>query len=546
MRPKARPRSAAMARRAKDRTISTREKAEIVQQLLGSVAGNTLVSPLMSKDMKTEIFKMSSEKRVKKAKRFKKKRVEMEKKRIDDIYAKDWNLRMERLKAMKKSQQDKEMRVRHMLVAANLANSAKYFRLALYKAYAGKDLNKKKQESCEIITRQLRYYSYKCYRGKVRGAIKVLGAFFIIKIRLWKSRRDARCADMVTDFLRKLKKEVCLKLIVKGSRMKRWNRDIIMIQNGWRQKARNIRAQVDFIEKQLVRHQNGKVDEIVDEMYDDAVELLKPVNEEIERKNETRKLLKKPKRPLPKALPKHKSAMKAELLKEEDLLGEHFVPQEIRRGVIRYYLMQAKRLHSEKLIDWQHHYDRWEELMKIHERRGMMVNNFQPKPKRGGEESHSRGGEAVENTAVEALQELEDVKEDVEEDVEKEKTGKRGPRTMADLTHTRSKTMSFMKHHEHEDFEENGLPPALIEPKKPVFTALLSELGLLFLLDACQQYLSELRKHWDPNHQSHYRCEKTNHVVLREMPTFKELGFTVAERVDQSEKDEILIRNIGW
>jgi len=524
MRPKARPRSAAMARKAKDKTISNRDKALIVQQLLGSVAGNTLASPLMTKDMKKEIFKMSSEKRVMKAKKFKKKRVLMEKKRINDIYEKDWNMRMERLKAMNKSQQDRENRGRQLLVAMHLANRARFWRFNLYRAYTEKDLNEKKQKSAEVITRQLRLYSYRSYRSKVRGAIKVLGAFFILRIRLWKKRRDARCADLVVDFLRKLKRETCLKLIVKGGRMKRWNNDIIVVQRGWRRKARNISAQMNFIDMQLMKHQEAKLDELIDQKYDEAVEVLVPANEEIERKNKGRRLMNK--RLLPRALPKSKHAMKAEILKEEDLLGKHFVPMEIRRGIIRYYLMQAKRLHHEKVVDWKARHARWEELMKVHRRRGMMMKSFQPKPKKEDEKK-------------------DDVVEITEEEV-KRRGGERIPRRTADLTHARSKTMSFMKHHEHEDFEENGLPPTLIEPIKPLFKAMMSEMGILFLMDACRRYMAEMRNHWNPNHASHYRCSKTNQIILRKLPDFKELGFWVAERLEQSEKDEKLIAAMGW
>ena len=49
--------------------------------------------------MKLEMMKIASENRNKKQKMFKKKRRDMEKNRIDDIYAKDWNLRMEKLKS---------------------------------------------------------------------------------------------------------------------------------------------------------------------------------------------------------------------------------------------------------------------------------------------------------------------------------------------------------------------------------------------------------------------------------------------------------------
>ena len=52
IRSKARPRSAAMASKAKEKNVNTREKAKIVQELLGSVAGNTLAATLMSKEVR--------------------------------------------------------------------------------------------------------------------------------------------------------------------------------------------------------------------------------------------------------------------------------------------------------------------------------------------------------------------------------------------------------------------------------------------------------------------------------------------------------------
>lgn len=52
IRSKSRPRSAAMASKAREKSVNTREKAKIVKELLGSVAGNTLAATLMSKEVR--------------------------------------------------------------------------------------------------------------------------------------------------------------------------------------------------------------------------------------------------------------------------------------------------------------------------------------------------------------------------------------------------------------------------------------------------------------------------------------------------------------
>jgi hypothetical protein len=60
-------------------------------------------------------------------------------------------------------------------------------------AYLKRDDEALRQESAEIITRVMRLHAYRAYRGRVRGAITILGAFFILRIKIWRSRRKHRC-----------------------------------------------------------------------------------------------------------------------------------------------------------------------------------------------------------------------------------------------------------------------------------------------------------------------------------------------------------------
>lgn len=111
-----RPISAAQLTRARDQNTPITERALLVMTLLGSPAGNTLAATLMTKAVRAEIRRLSKTKREAKQKKFKEKRVDNEKKRIDEILAKDWNLRMEKLKEMGKTAQDKERRTQGLLV----------------------------------------------------------------------------------------------------------------------------------------------------------------------------------------------------------------------------------------------------------------------------------------------------------------------------------------------------------------------------------------------------------------------------------------------
>ena len=172
------------------------------------------------------------------------------------------------------------------------------------------------------------------------------------------------------------------------------------------------------------------------------------------------------------------------------------------------------------------------------------MKNFQPKEKTKEVEGGGEGGEGGEVKVEEmkdmmngVVGEVEIEGAEAEEDVEEGEGGrrkKRKPRCTADLAHRRTKSISFMKTQDEKELEENGLPPALIEPVKPVFKAMMSDLGVIFLMDTCKQYMTVLRRHWDPNNP------------LQQLPEFKELGFSVAERLAQSEKDKKFIDEMGW
>ena len=318
--------------------------------------------------MKLEMMKMASEKRNKKQKRFKKKRKEMAKKRINEIYAKDWNLRMEKLKSETLQKQNHVKRQHEFLKFVAIGHFQNLLKKKLCEGWFAKDLEKKRQTSAEIITRQIRLYSYRCYRSKVRGAIKVLGAFFIMRIKIWKKRRDHRCADLIIDFLGKLKAEndrtggifkvrskstrvlkirlvltpYLVQLVAKGERLKRYKRDIILIQNNWRRKWRNICSQIRFIDRQWSKYQDYEIDEEVSRQYELAVLDLQEENDEIDMKNKGRKLMKK--KLLPCVFPPSKLVFREKLLKTDDVLEDKYTcPREFRLKIIKWYLKWAKR-----------------------------------------------------------------------------------------------------------------------------------------------------------------------------------------------------------
>ncbi|GMH70384.1 hypothetical protein TrST_g4889 [Triparma strigata] len=543
MKSKARPRSAAMADRARNRKTTKREKATIVMELLGSVAGNTLAATLMSKDMKSEILKMGQEKRNLKQKTFKKRRKDMEKKRLDDIYAKDWNLRMERLKSENLGKQNKMKRQESFLKYIVLGHAQAILKKKLYSAWFEKDLEKKKQASAEVITRQIRLYSYRCYRKKVRGAIKVLGAFFIIRIKIWKKRRDHRCADLILDFLGKLKAENdrtggIFKLVAKGERLKAYKRDIILIQRNWRRKKRNIEAQVQFVDRQWTTYQDFAIDAEVDRLHDQATLDLVEENEEIERKNKGRKLMNK--RAIARILPPPKHVFREKLLESDDVLeNKYTTPKEIRLKIVRCYLRWAKRELCTDLLEWKVKHERWEELIKMHTRRGVFVKNFTTKEKNEEEEEEE---EDEEELARQKAEEEAQEKFENEELTQAEKI--RAMRSRRGRTHTvahsgvakinykgREKTMSFMKSDDDEVDHS-----ALKEPTKPTFKTLLTGVGIRALHEAGTEYLRALREMWDPKIPSSY-IDENGKLQFKEMPTFDELGKKVSTRQSQAIRD---------
>ncbi|GMH53124.1 hypothetical protein TL16_g01379 [Triparma laevis f. inornata] len=514
-----------MVDRARHKQTTKREKAKIVMELLGSVAGNTLAATLMSKDMKAEILRMSQEKRNLKQNKNKKRRKDIEKKRLDDIYAKDWNLRMEKLKSENLDKQNKMKRKEIFLKFIKLGKAQMMLKKKLYAAWFERDLAKKKQAASEVITRQIRLYSYRCYRKKVRGAIKVLGAFFILRIKIWKKRRDHRCADMIIDFLGKLKVENdrtggIFKLVAKGERLKAYKRDILLIQRNWRRKKRNIESQVRFIDQQWRCYQDLAVDFEVDRLYSVAVWELREENEEIDRKNQGRKLMKK--KPLKRLLPPPKAEFRTKLLESDDILeNKYTVPKEIRLKIIRCYLRWAKREFGDDVGAWKVKHERWEELIKMHTRRGVFVKNFATS-KKEEEEEEEEGEDEKERLRLEGIEQekvrgwggggggvfflflllTSDACPQLENENLTEAERVRAMRTRRGRTHTvahsgvarmnyegRKKTMSFMK--TESDEVDND---SLLEPMMPTFKTLLTGVGIRALNEAGIEYLQALRR----------------------------------------------------
>ena len=136
-------------------------------------------------------------------------------------------------------------------------------RFRYYEHFDGIEREKRENQAAGIITRIFRLFVFRHYRLQVRGAIGMLGAFFVLKIKLWRSRRKRRAIDLVKDFLTKVHDENkrtggLFRLVAKGVELRALKRNVIICQKCWRDKVHFINAQVDIINRQWQVHEVGE------------------------------------------------------------------------------------------------------------------------------------------------------------------------------------------------------------------------------------------------------------------------------------------------
>jgi len=306
----------------------------------------------------------------------KKRREDLEIKRINHIQENTCELRQSRYKKMALAQKHQSKLTLNLMLLVILGS-----RLNRIKRQIINRRNRIRRHSvCDLaaglITRKLRYYCFKCYRKRVRGAIRILGAVFVLKIRIWRDRRRNRAADVLQDFLHGLKGTgAFLGILTRGKRWRSYKQKVIIVQRLWRTKLKMIDAQLMLIDLQWQKEQEKRLINEVDKIYNYDKENAMAENEIIDASNRGRKAMNI--RLLPRKKISRKQSIIRGLLDENDfdiLKVRCTTTHEIRSEMIRETLKYLKQLYMKEMDVYKRDMCQYTHDMKRRQRAGAFID----------------------------------------------------------------------------------------------------------------------------------------------------------------------------
>ena len=331
--------------------------------------------PSSSPKKREEHRRVEAKKREQRAIKNKKRRDQLERERIEHIKQNSGDQRQERYREIAMQQKKKERLTQILLVG--VAFSTRISKMINEIQYR-RDLIKRhtlRNNAAGLITRKLRHYCFRCHRKRVRGAIRILGGVFVMKVRLWRDRRRNRAADVLREFLFALKDTgVFLGILTRGKRWRAYKDKVITVQQLWRTKQMILNAQVSLIDRQWQKEQEKRMNIEVEHIYNTEKEKTITDNKVIDSVNKARRAMKQ------KALPRKKISRKASirrnLLNEGDLdilnIGQ-ITPVEFRVGMIRETLQCLKKIFLKDMEKYRHDVESYDEEVKRRQRTGAFV-----------------------------------------------------------------------------------------------------------------------------------------------------------------------------
>jgi len=453
-------------------------------------------------------------------------------KRIEDILAKQWELRAKILREENRAKAESIRKAKGMLVYVALASRFIHMRKAYYGHFDGIEKIKRENHAAEVITRLFRLFVFRQYRLQVKGAIGVLGAFFVLRIKLWKLKRKRGAIMLIRDFLSKVDEENkrtggLFRLVAKGAEIKAMKKSVTICQHVWRQKVLFTDAQVKFINQQWQNHEDEVIKDIVREESESEILALKPRNLEIDRKNVLRRTMKK--KPLARILPRSLKEVNEDVLKrrQESLFFEvgRCCPVEVRLAIVRGYLKEIKKVFMEDLKRYKIQFRRWKKAMKVFERRGdLNLNSFLKNQERKFKRSRKRRRTSSFS--------MTDVGRTTKESPRKEAGNGRGGHGGAKFPQGQRRVTEkprFLKNKSAEDELNEAIPTAPIEP---VFHTILDDCSLNILIQAGLDATKEMKERWSPSFSSRsfntVGKESSNLLLVRGR---EEIGKEVAHKI---------------
>ena len=409
----------------------------------------------------------------------KKRREKIEKQRIKHIQENSFDVRRERYRevAMQKRRDQKLTKILSLAIVfgSRMGKMTNLIleRRELIRRHTIRDL------ASGLITRKLRHYCFRCHRKRIRGAIRILGAVFVLKVRQWRIARRNHATDVVKDFLLALKETgAFLGLMTRGKKWRAYKEKVIIIQNLWRAKMIIINAQIELIDRQWQKEKERRIAIEVDHTYEIERENALNENEIIDASNRGRRMMNI--KLLPKKKISRKTSIRLNIMEKcsHDILNyENITPIEIRVGILKEVLKYMKQHFMEDMNKYKHDFECYSKEVKRRQRAGAFIK----KNPINCETIHSNKTNTFsKNSNFQTLQ-----------------------------IACPPQKLSFLCS------KEKG-PTTLVIPIKPLFRPMLGEKSLSLLLLLAEKRVEEIRNTWDPSN------------MKIDLPDYRDIGKQVA------------------
>jgi len=234
-----------------------KKRAHLILSLVeqGGRLGNQLAASLMDAHVKTAICEIKTHQKRLKLEEIKRRREEIEAKRIEAIMESSSELRRMRLKNMATKERSKLIKSQALLLVTYLGVRVMKMQTVLVKYRKKKTDAQLKNSSATLITSQIRLFVRRKKRKRIEWAKCVLRKYLMIYHKQRMFQQMVESCTIISDFLESLNRistfNGCMKLLIRGKEWKAYKKRIVLVQRYWRLHLNLILAQTKAIDRQV-------------------------------------------------------------------------------------------------------------------------------------------------------------------------------------------------------------------------------------------------------------------------------------------------------
>jgi len=234
-----------------------KKRAHLILGLVeqGGRLGNQLAVSLIDAHVKAAINEIKTHQKRLKLEEIKRRREEIEAKRIETIMESSSELRRMRLKNMATKERSILIKSQSLLLLTYLGVRIMKMQTVLVKYRKQKTDAQLKNGSATLITSQIRLFVRRKKRKRIEWAKCVLSKCLMIYHKQRMFQRKVESCTIISDFLESLNRistfNGCMKLLIRGKEWKAYKKRIVLVQRYWRLHLNLILAQRKAIDRQV-------------------------------------------------------------------------------------------------------------------------------------------------------------------------------------------------------------------------------------------------------------------------------------------------------